>query len=66
METNPKFLAYLLDETEAAMWVRLRELDGLGPNLNGNFERQEIAEVTVKMLALRTARLGWPGLLNAH
>jgi hypothetical protein len=57
VETNPDFLELLMDDAEAAIWKRLRELDG---NANGAAEIHEIEQASSKLLILRTEKLGWP------
>ena len=56
-ETNPKSLELLMNDLEAAIWKRLREIDG---NSNGTNERHEIAQASNKLLTLRIEKLGWP------
>jgi hypothetical protein len=62
-ETNPTFLEPLMNDLEAAMWKRLRELDG---NSDGAMERHEMAQASSKLLSLRTEKLGWPSPFHAY
>jgi hypothetical protein len=57
IETNPQFQLKRLDEAEAAIWMRLRELD---KSSDGHVERHEIEVAAVTILAMRTEKLGWP------
>ena len=63
VETNPKFLAHLLDETEGAMWKRLQNLDRAKPD--EHTERCEIEVAYVTILKIRTEKLGWPDPLKS-
>ena len=62
-ETNSNSLELLMNDLEAAMWKRLRELD---ENANGAAERHEIAQASAKLLNLRTEKLGWPSPFYRH
>jgi hypothetical protein len=57
VETNPQFLAHLLDEAEEAMWNRLQDLDRAKPD--EHTERCEIEAASVAILKIRTEKLGW-------
>jgi hypothetical protein len=63
VETNPKLLAHLLDETEGAMWRRLQNLDRAKPD--EHTERCGIEVASVTLLKLRTEKLSWPHPLKA-
>jgi hypothetical protein len=63
VETNPKLLAHLLDETEGAMWRRLQNLDRAKPD--EHTERCEIEVASVTLLKLRTEKLSWPHPLKS-
>jgi hypothetical protein len=56
-ETNSGFIAHLIDETEYAMWLRLRELR---ESSEDQAERREIETASGRLLNLKTEKLGWP------
>jgi hypothetical protein len=57
IETNRNVLELLMDDTETAMWKRLRELDR---GTNGTAERREIELASQELLSMRITKLGWP------
>jgi hypothetical protein len=57
VEKNLGFLAHLIDKTEYAMWLRLRQLR---ESSEDQAERHEIETACDRLLGLKTDKLGWP------
>jgi hypothetical protein len=59
LQTEPAQMQFLMQETEAAIFDRLQELER---DSNGAGERREIADALSALLVLKKERLGWPDL----
>jgi hypothetical protein len=57
LETNPAHLDRLITETEDAILLRRKELYG---SSDAAGERDEIAEASAALLALKIEKLNWP------
>jgi hypothetical protein len=59
LETNSDQLERLIEKTEDAIFLRLTDLE---KSSDGAAERREIEKALAGLWALKTERLGWPGL----
>jgi hypothetical protein len=56
LETNPTQLEQLTNETEDAIFLRVRQLAGTSDSKK---ERRKMAEASAALWTLRTEKLGW-------